>query len=201
MFRWLRAKLGLLSHDDVIRWIPWLFTLAMGVLAAVFIAYVVNFSPENRISDDPTAWGQFGDFVGGTANPLLGFLTLIGLLLTIALQGKQLDNSNKQLAVSVEELRETRRELARAAQAQENSQKELARQSNASRKSAYLASINLLLAQYRAEIEHLTSQTFVASDPKLQRVKQLQHKEVTLMRMLDDLFEDTISEYSTLGDS
>ena len=42
-------------------------------------------------------WGQFGDYVGGLLNPIFGFLALIGLLLTIALQSRELRNSTIEL--------------------------------------------------------------------------------------------------------
>ena len=50
--------------------------------------------------------GPFGDFIGGTLNPLLTFLTFMGLLVTIVLQQT--------------ELRDTRAELERSATALEN---------------------------------------------------------------------------------
>nr|WP_246711030.1 putative phage abortive infection protein [Mesorhizobium sp. RMAD-H1] len=58
--------------------------------------------------------GQFGDFFGGTLNPLLTFLTFMGLLVTIVLQQA--------------ELRETRAELIRSADALENQIKATDRQ-------------------------------------------------------------------------
>lgn len=42
------------------------------------------------------ALGQFGDFLGGTLNPLLALLTVIGLAYTIHLQRKQLHESQEQ---------------------------------------------------------------------------------------------------------
>lgn len=41
------------------------------------------------------AWGQFGDYVGGLLNPVFGFLAFFGLLLTIALQATELEESRK----------------------------------------------------------------------------------------------------------
>lgn len=50
--------------------------------------------------------GPFGDYIGGTLNPLLTFLTFMGLLVTIVLQQT--------------ELRDTRAELERSASALES---------------------------------------------------------------------------------
>ncbi len=165
----LKTKLQDRSHDDVLRWAPGLLAFASGVLGTVFGAYVINFALGSNWSKDPAVWGQFGDFIGGTTNPILAFLTFIGLLLTIILQGKQLENSNRQIALSTNELELTRKELARAAQAQERAEKELGRQAKAAIQSAHLSSINLLLEQYRAELTYLKTQAFVASDPRLAR--------------------------------
>jgi hypothetical protein len=44
--------------------------------------------------------GTWGDFVGGTLNPILTFLTVIGLLVTIHLQQRELRLTRKELAKS-----------------------------------------------------------------------------------------------------
>ncbi len=58
--------------------------------------------------------GEFGDFIGGTLNPVLTFLTFMGLLITILLQQA--------------ELRETRKELKRSADALEQQQSSIDKQ-------------------------------------------------------------------------
>lgn len=69
--------------------------------------------------------GEFGDFVGGLANPLLALLGFLALLYTIALQQKELGYSRSELEL-------TRIELKRSATALENQSEQLNRQ-NASR--------------------------------------------------------------------
>ena len=49
--------------------------------------------------------GQWGDFFGGTLNPLLTFLTFVGLLFTIFLQQRELNLSRDELALTREELK------------------------------------------------------------------------------------------------
>lgn len=51
------------------------------------------------IADDHSA-GTFGDFFGGVLNPLLGFLTLIAVLMTFVLQKRELSFSVKELRKS-----------------------------------------------------------------------------------------------------
>lgn len=76
--------------------------LTVIVLAADFIM-IMEVSP-----------GEFGDFFGGVLNPLLTFLTFMGLLITIILQHT--------------ELRESREEFARSADALEIQNKAIERQ-------------------------------------------------------------------------
>jgi len=82
--------------------------------------YILNFS-KNEISSDPADWGVFGDYLGGTINPILGFFSFMLLLLNLHLQRKQLDKTEEQLDLNREELRLTRDELKKAADAQVDS--------------------------------------------------------------------------------
>lgn len=55
-----------------------------GVLYAYFSKFHGGWSP------DQDTWGQFGDFVGGTLNPLLGFISVVVLVSTLNLQRVEL---------------------------------------------------------------------------------------------------------------
>lgn len=70
---------------------------AGGVIFLVLLTYILNFSAY-KISDDVTHWAAFGDFVGGTLNPLLTFLGLIAILITFKGQILELNQSHKELA-------------------------------------------------------------------------------------------------------
>ena len=48
--------------------------------------------------------GQWGDFFGGTLNPIFTFVTVLGLLLTIALQRKELSLTRNELIRSADAL-------------------------------------------------------------------------------------------------
>jgi len=64
------------------------------VLAAITLAvlsvgsYVFWFAYRLNLdfAQDPTVWGTFGDYVGGTINPVLSFLSLIFLIRSVTLQ-------------------------------------------------------------------------------------------------------------------
>jgi Putative phage abortive infection protein len=74
----------------------WIIIVSIVLLLGVgsFIAYGAR-NPEKF-----KALGTWGDFVGGTLNPILTFLTVIGLLVTIHLQQRELRLTRKELAKS-----------------------------------------------------------------------------------------------------
>lgn len=87
-----------------------ILTFALIVSLLVISFYFWQF--KGAISQSQEVWGQFGDFVGGSLNPILSLMGLIALLLTIVLQ-------NEELQASREELTESRKQLKRTAAANE----------------------------------------------------------------------------------
>lgn len=69
-----------------------LYALIMLFIVFIFLAsllfYRLNFS--GGLSDSRAVWGQFGDFLGGTLNPIMGFVTVVILISTLKLQRKEL---------------------------------------------------------------------------------------------------------------
>ena len=192
MNRDLKEKLEGLSQRDLIRWISWTVVAAALALSAAFALYLFNFS--SGLSKDQAVWGQFGDFVGGTVNPILGFLTVIALALTIVLQNRQLAMSAHELQLSRTELELTRQELKRSAEAQELSEKALRAQAEAAQSSAKLAATNFLLGHYKDEIKRMQGSAYPSSDPRLTRLAEVQRREIVLTRMLDSLFTELSGE-------
>lgn len=104
-----------------------IFSVVVLIIIVVLGIFIKQFSTY-PLSSAPDGWGQFGDYVGGTLNPLLAFLSFSALLFTIFIQLKQLDFSDKQLQRTLDdlnlsriELSLTRTELARSADAQSGS--------------------------------------------------------------------------------
>ncbi|QCG49880.1 hypothetical protein [Aeromonas schubertii] len=95
--------------------------IVIAVLSSFLVIglYIYNFN--GPLSNKNETWGTFGDFIGGTLNPIFSFLGLISLLITLHLQRKTLDLSIEELRLSRAELKQTREELQRSAQAQEAS--------------------------------------------------------------------------------
>ncbi|MDF1552642.1 MAG: hypothetical protein P1P84_06240 [Deferrisomatales bacterium] len=86
--------------------------LACAIIVSVFYRY---YFPGDIVLEH-SIWGVFGDFFGGVLNPILSFLGLIALLLTIVLQSS--------------ELRITREEFKLAREAQEKSEAALREQAD-----------------------------------------------------------------------
>lgn len=59
-----------------------------------------------KFSSNQGDWGTFGDFLGGTLNPLLAFLSLIALLTTIKIQTYELSETRKEIRESSRALKE-----------------------------------------------------------------------------------------------
>jgi hypothetical protein len=83
------------------------FIFSISVVICGGVLLIIGFSQSDKSSLISMA-GTFGDFIGGTLNPILSFLTFMGLLITIILQSKELE--------------QTRQELQRSAEAQEKTE-------------------------------------------------------------------------------
>ena len=56
-----------------------------------------------KFSNDPATWGTFGDYLGGTLNPIISFLALIGLLYTIHQQAQEMKATRDELERTAEQ--------------------------------------------------------------------------------------------------
>jgi uncharacterized membrane protein len=92
----LKEKLKTMNSDQLLKLLICILVTAVFVVTVVFLFYLLNFPGE--LSLDHQRWGTFGDFIGGTLNPILSFLALIALLLTIVLQNRELEATREELA-------------------------------------------------------------------------------------------------------
>lgn len=69
--------------------------IVLAIWAIALIPYLYTFGL--TASDANDKWGQFGDYIGGLLNPVLGTLTLFGVLYTVLLQRDVLAVSQRQL--------------------------------------------------------------------------------------------------------
>lgn len=85
---------GRLRKTALLGAVVWILTIGL-----YFLVFHDGISPHQDV------WGQFGDFLGGTLNPIFAFMTFIALLYTMALQADQVRQAEKSLEVTEEQLR------------------------------------------------------------------------------------------------
>lgn len=76
-----------------------LFRLFQFAIYAIFLVFFINI-----FSLGTSSFGEWGDFFGGVLNPILTFLTFMGLLITIVLQQKELRESKNEFKKSADAL-------------------------------------------------------------------------------------------------
>lgn len=84
-----------------------LILIAIAALSLCFIPVLIySFHFTGPLESSSTAWGTFGDYIGGTIGPILSFSAFIAILYTVYLQNRELQNSVRELAISSEALRQ-----------------------------------------------------------------------------------------------
>lgn len=79
------------------------------ILIFYYLKFHNSFMLQNflaKLSDDPATWGTFGDYLGGTLNPIISFLALIGLLYTIHQQAQEMQATREELKLAAEQQRQ-----------------------------------------------------------------------------------------------
>ncbi len=80
----------------------YIFVAAVAMIAIIGF-YVVRFFVMLGfgVSDDSAIWGQFGDYMGGTLNPVLSFISIVLLIKSLGLQNQ----ANVELRAELQENR------------------------------------------------------------------------------------------------
>jgi uncharacterized membrane protein len=163
------------SGGDLANILTGVLVLGGVVLAAAWYFYVSHFGRATW-SSGHDVWGQLGDFIGGVTNPILTFLSLVALLMTVRLQADQVDAAREEL----EEARQAQRDASaavsdqiaqarvlaaaqlRTALAQEAASEAMAQQARAAvsaattvARTASLASLNAVLEPHRDMLKDL----------------------------------------------
>ncbi|MCT7578801.1 putative phage abortive infection protein [Aliarcobacter butzleri] len=80
-----------------------------GAIAIFIILVVAYFIFIIKLDDAQKGnWGTFGDFIGGTLNPIFALFSLFAIIYTIKIQTKELELSREELESTREELKESR---------------------------------------------------------------------------------------------
>ena len=110
----MQAYVKAWSREDLVQALFAMMKIAGWTLALVWAAYIFRFSsllgpvhtyifgPETtqQVTDAKASWGKLGDFVGGTLNPLVSLLALVGLAFTILLQHEAMSHVQKDSAAN-----------------------------------------------------------------------------------------------------
>ena len=75
-----------------------LVLLGLFAIALVVGIYAGHFG--SQAVGGPAEWAQFGDYVGGVANPLLGFVTILLLVISLKYQSDELAATREELSQS-----------------------------------------------------------------------------------------------------
>ena len=121
---------------------------ALFLIVSVFGYYGYIFS-NFKIDSNVEHFGQFGDFIGGTLNPILAFLSFMALLYTIKIQ-------TDELKLSREELEATRKELEGSRIAQQEQSVSLKLQNEATKLQIFENTFYSLLSHHNGILEQLT---------------------------------------------
>ncbi|MDN5043973.1 hypothetical protein O8C80_11620 [Aliarcobacter butzleri] len=101
----------ILSNKKTKKKLPWILIsfglFALFCIVSVFVYYKYIFF-DFKIDSNVEHFGQFGDFIGGTLNPILAFLSFMALLYTIKIQMDELKLSREELEATREELKGSR---------------------------------------------------------------------------------------------
>lgn len=90
-------------------WIPILMGVALVLAYAAYFGLIRAAPPGN-----PDSWGQFGDFVGGLLNPMVGIITIVLLVRTLHSQQAAIKLQSTELAMQRRELELQRKETAKS---------------------------------------------------------------------------------------
>lgn len=161
-YAFFSKKPNQLTPEKLAQWIKWILVAAIIILLVVCTMFFVTF-PE-KIPTDRENWGQFGDYFGGTLNPILSFFSLIILVLNLTLQSKQLELTRQELNNSKAELEATREELKKSSAAQEQTAKSLSTQTEFAEISARLNALSSSLSILDQQIQDNASTGLTASE-------------------------------------
>ena len=75
------------------------YRFAYNLLTVKDIDFTSEYFKNIPLSEDQAHWGTFGDFFGGVMNPILGFINLILLTITLSLQRK--DTKTQEISARI----------------------------------------------------------------------------------------------------
>lgn len=167
------------------KWAP---HLVAGVLVAAIAFYASQF--HGGLSNEQDAWGQFGDFVGGAVNPIIGFFTIWLLAVSLRQNHKALSQANTALTQAKAELELTRQSIEHAAGIQIATEAALKQQIEIAAHARDMNNAVSIQDHLGRSIERLTHIERGVGSPRDNQI----HQEIEMiqgkMRRLDRILED-----------
>lgn len=174
--------------------------IGIGILITVItviaiVLLLIYFSQFNGKWGDQEVFGQFGDFLGGVLNPVLGFATIILLVVSLSLQ--------------MEELSLTRAELKAANCEAEQSRKAMQAQVSHLQKEAKLNEMTRVMADLRESLKQILNYSYPLNGHQQQTLKEkipslvrTRNYEIDI-KISDILYDSTAKQviYNTLRES
>ncbi|HEX8615655.1 MAG TPA: hypothetical protein VF800_30605 [Telluria sp.] len=96
-----RAAMRRIGKDPLFWYVYGIFGIGLTALLFAIYAYVEHFG--SVFDSDQEGWGQFGDYLGGTLNPLLSFLSLVLFVISLLSQRLELKEAREQMAEQAKE--------------------------------------------------------------------------------------------------
>lgn len=132
------------NNSQKLNKLNWLLVIAILLLIITLGFYFFNF--KNGLGADSSNWGTFGDFMGGTLNPLFALFSLFAIIYTIKIQTQELE-------LSRDELEATRTELAKSAKSQEEQCKSFEIQNQSIKQQTFENTFFKLLEQFNGLLD------------------------------------------------
>jgi hypothetical protein len=73
----------------------YIWIILVVALGSYFLWFVILSG--SSFSNDPAAWGQFGDFIGGVLNPSISFVAFFWIARSVKVQNEELNETRKTL--------------------------------------------------------------------------------------------------------
>jgi hypothetical protein len=169
-----------------LNWILGFAIILFITLISFYFIYVYN-STTNEKGD----WGTFGDFVGGTLNPLFALFSLFAIIYTIKIQTQELEFSR-------EELEATRKELTESRIAQQEQSESLKLQNEATKLQMFENTFFQLLNQHNQYLDLVVKENI-----KIEYIKYVPFPGNTSGRKPDGLKpkKDVLSSFGEINQS
>ena len=148
------------SKLNNLNWILWTAIILFIGLLLIYYFNIFESSPDKK-----GEWGTFGDFIGGTLNPLFALFSLFAIIYTIKIQTKELE-------LSREELEATRKELEGSRIAQQEQSESLKLQNQATKLQMFENTFFKLFEQHNEMLDNCYNSHGIISILNYQSTRQ-----------------------------